>query len=72
MIEIFESFNLSLIVSILEKALMIMFTVLAALLVRQVSMMNRVVNVSIGNWFSLIVWGYFFSVIVATGIVLLV
>jgi hypothetical protein len=71
-IDFLDNFSLSLLVSVLEKVLVVMLTVLAGLLVRQVSMMNRVVNVSIGNWFLLIAWGFFFTAIVATVIVLLV
>ena len=65
--------NLSFIVGILIKALLVLLTLLALVTVRQAGLMDKVVNVPIGGWFKSLAWGYFWVCLVLTiGIVLLV
>lgn len=44
-------FDMSLIVGVFVKILLVMMTILSLIMVRQASLMDRVVNVPIGSWF---------------------
>jgi len=68
-----QAINLSLVVGLLVKASLVLLTLLSLVTVRQTSLMDRVVSVSIGNWFKGIAWGFFWTCLVlTTGIVLIV
>ena len=64
--------TLSMVVAVLVKVILLMIVLLALLVVRQVSMMNKVVSVPIANWFQFVAWGYFLFAIVLTAIVMVV
>lgn len=65
--------GLSLIVGIFVKGLLVLTTLLALVTVRQASLMDKVINVPIGNWFKVVAWGFFFvSLILTLGIILVV
>lgn len=44
-------FDMSLIVGVFVKILLVMMTIMSLIMVRQASLMDRVVNVPIGSWF---------------------
>lgn len=65
--------GLSLVVGLFVKGLLVLMTLLALVTVRQASLMDKVVNVPIGNWFKTVAWGFFFvSLILTLGIILVV
>lgn len=65
--------GLSLIVGLFVKGLLVLLTLLSLVTVRQASLMDKVLNVPIGNWFKTLAWGYFFVCLILTiGIVLIV
>ncbi len=65
--------SLSFIVGLAVKILMVMLTLLTLIAVRQTTLMDRVVTVSVGNWFKTVAWGFFFvSLILTLGIILVV
>ncbi len=70
---IIAGISLSLIVGILVKASLVILTLLSLVTVRQASLMDKVVNVPVGNWFKGIAWGFFWTcLILTTGVVLIV
>lgn len=44
----------------------VVILLLAIVTLRQVSLMNRVVNVPVGGWFTAIAWGFFVVAMVVT------
>lgn len=65
--------GLSLVVGLFVKGLLVLMTLLALVTVRQASLMDKVVNVPIGNWFKTVAWGFFLvSLILTLGIILVV
>ncbi|OGD71959.1 hypothetical protein A3A84_01655 [Candidatus Collierbacteria bacterium RIFCSPLOWO2_01_FULL_50_23] len=71
--DILGSLSLSLIVGLFVKGLLVLTTLLSLVTVRQASLMDKVLNVPIGNWFKTLAWGFFFvSLILTIGIVLIV
>lgn len=65
--------GLSLVVGIFVKLLLGLLTLLALVTVRQASLMDKVVDVPIGNWFKVVAWGFFFVCLILTiGIILIV
>ncbi len=70
---ILENISLSLVVGLLIKVSMAVMTLLALVTVRQAGLMDKVVDVPIGNWFKGIAWGLFWACLVSTmAVVLLV
>jgi len=63
--------NLSLIVSIMVKIAMLLIFVLSLVMVRQESLMNRVVNFPVGGSLKILVWGFCVSAFLLTVIVVL-
>lgn len=63
--------NLSVIVSLMVKVSMILILVLSLIIVRQESLMDRVVNLPIGKGLKLITWVFFTITLLMTVIVLL-
>jgi len=71
--QILDSLSLSLVVGLFVKGLLVIMTLLSLVTVRQASLMDKVVNVPIGNWFKSITWIFFFVCLILTiGITLLV
>ena len=65
--------NLSLIVSLFIKVLMVLLTLLSLVTLRQASLMDKVVNVPVGGWFKGLASFYFWSCLVLTiGIIVIV
>ena len=65
---IVQSISLSLIVGFMIKACLVILTTLSL-----ASLMDRVVTVSVGNWFKMVAWGFFLvSLILTLGIILVV
>lgn len=70
---IIQEISLSFIVGLMVKACLVILTLLSLVMVRQASLMDKVVTVSVGNWFKAVVWGFFFvSLILTLGIILVV
>jgi len=70
---IIQNVSLSLVVGLMIKACLVILTSLSLVMVRQASLMDRVVTVSVGNWFKMVAWGFFFvSLILTLGIILVV
>lgn len=63
--------SLSMIVSFMVKISMVLFLILSLIMVRQESLMDRVVNLPIGKGLKILTWGYFLFSLFATVIVLL-
>ena len=64
--------SLSLIVGFMAKISMILFLILSIIMVRQESLMDKVVNLPIGKSLKILTWGYFLFSLFGTVIVLLV
>lgn len=65
--------NLSLVIGIMVKISLVIMTVLSLITVRQASLMDRVVSISIGNWFKMVAWVFFLVCLVLTvGVILVV
>lgn len=70
---ILDNISLSLVVGLMIKACLVIMTFLALVTVRQASLMDKVVNVPIGNWFKGLAWGFFWTCLVITfGVILIV
>lgn len=70
---IIQEISLSFIVGLMVKACLVILTLLSLVMVRQASLMDKVVTVPVGNWFKAVVWGFFFvSLILTLGIILVV
>ncbi|PIP85710.1 hypothetical protein COW83_02855 [Candidatus Collierbacteria bacterium CG22_combo_CG10-13_8_21_14_all_43_12] len=63
--------NLSMIVSFMVKISMILFLILSIIMVRQESLMDKVVNLPIGKSLKILTWGYFLFSFFVTVIILL-
>lgn len=63
--------SLSMIVSLMVKVSMVLFLILSLIMVRQESLMDKVVNLPIGKSLKLLTWGYFLFSLFVTVIVLL-
>ncbi|HCQ31700.1 TPA: hypothetical protein DIU27_04960 [Candidatus Collierbacteria bacterium] len=63
--------SLSMIVSFMVKISMVLFLILSLIMVRQESLMDRVVNLPIGKSLKILTWGYFLFSLFVTVIVLL-
>ena len=63
--------NLSLIVGLMVKISMVLILILSFVMVRQETLMNKVVNFPIGGSLKLLTWGYFLLSLFVTVIVLL-
>ncbi|KKT42615.1 MAG: hypothetical protein UW88_C0011G0080 [Candidatus Collierbacteria bacterium GW2011_GWD2_45_10] len=59
------------IVSFMVKISMVLFLILSLIMVRQESLMDRVVNLPIGKSLKILTWGYFLFSLFVTVIVLL-
>ncbi len=59
------------IVSLMVKVSMVLFLILSLIMVRQESLMDKVVNLPIGKSLKLLTWGYFLFSLFVTVIVLL-
>lgn len=64
--------TLSGVVEILVKILLLLLCVMSLLVLKQVSMMNKVVNIPIANWFRAIAWGYFFVTVFVTAVIFVI
>lgn len=70
---IIQNVGLSLVVGLMIKACLVILTLLSLVMVRQASLMDGVVTVSVGNWFKMVAWGFFLvSLILTLGIILVV
>lgn len=70
---IIQSVSLSSIVGLMVKASLVVLTLLSLVMVRQAGLMDKVVAVSVGNWFKMVAWGFFLvSLILTLGIILVV
>lgn len=65
------SAGVNLITGILVKILFGLVTIMALLMMKQVSLMNRVVNIPIGGWFKGITGAFFVLCLVLTAMVVL-
>ncbi|OGD83769.1 hypothetical protein A2572_00945 [Candidatus Collierbacteria bacterium RIFOXYD1_FULL_40_9] len=67
-------FNITfdLVVSLLVKVSLILLSILSLIMVRQTGLMNRVVNYPIGGSLKALVWGFAFTCLLITVIVVLV
>lgn len=65
-------FNMNLIVGIFVKILLVMMTVLSLIMVKQASLMDRVVNVPIGSWFKGVTLVFMLLCVVVTLMTILV
>ncbi|OGD72697.1 hypothetical protein A3K29_00940 [Candidatus Collierbacteria bacterium RIFOXYB2_FULL_46_14] len=63
--------SLSMIVGLMVKVSMILFLILSLIMVRQESLMDKVVNLPIGKSLKVLTWGYFLFSLFVTVIVLL-
>ncbi len=64
--------TLSGVVEVLVKILLVMLCVMSLLVLKQVSMMNKVVNIPIANWFRVIAWGYFSVTVFVTAVIFVI
>ena len=64
--------NLSNVVGVMVKILLVLVTLLSLIIVRQVSLMDKVVSVTVGGNIKLVVLAFFMTSLVLTGIVILV
>jgi len=60
------------VIGIMIKVLMVLMTLLSLIVIKQVSLMGKVVNVPVGGNFKLISWFFFWAYLILTGIVVLV
>ena len=67
-INLSASFNL--VVGIMIKILMVLLLLLSMVLLRQDSLMEKVVNIPLGRNFKMILWTYFVLTLLLTGIVI--
>ena len=65
------SISLSMIVGFMVKISMVLFLIMSLIMVRQASLMDRVVSLPIGKSLKLLTWGYFLFSLFVTVIVLL-
>lgn len=63
--------SLSMIVSLMVKISMVLILVLSLLMIRQASLMDRVVNLPIGKSLKLVVWAFFGLTLLVAVIVVL-
>ncbi|KKT83089.1 MAG: hypothetical protein UW80_C0022G0012 [Microgenomates group bacterium GW2011_GWC1_44_9] len=63
--------NLSMIVSFMVKISMVLILILSLIMIRQESLMDRVVNLPIGKSLKILTWGFFGITLFVTVIVLL-
>ncbi len=71
--DLITGISLSLVVGLMIKACLVILTSLSLVMVRQASLMDRVVTVPVGNWFKMVAWGFFLvSLILTLGIILVV
>lgn len=72
--EILPGVNLNIginfVVGIMVKILMVLLLLLSLILIRQDSLMDKVVNIPLGRNFKMIVWTYFVLTLMLTAIVL--
>jgi len=66
---IYIDISLSLVVGLMIKTLMVLILVFSVIMVRQASMMDRVVNLPIGNTLKKVVWAFFVLAAVLTFVV---
>jgi len=73
-VEIFPGVSLGLnsVMSWMVKILMVLITLLSLIMVRQVKLMGKVVNVPVGGNLRLLSWLFFCVCLILTGIVVLV
>ena len=64
--------GINMVMGIMIKILMILITVVSLIVVRQTSLMNKVVDVPVGGNFRLVAWLFFWACLILTGIVVLV
>jgi len=64
--------TVSMVVGVMLKMTMFLLLILSLVMVRQASLMNKVVNLSIGGNIKLLAWSYFGLMILLTAIVILV
>lgn len=64
------SIGFNLIVGIMVKILMLILLLLSLILVRQESLMDKVVNIPLGRNFKMVVWTYFVLTLMLTAIVI--
>ena len=62
--------SLDLVVGIMVKVLMVMLSVMSLLVVRQASLMDRVVNIPIGGNFKILAWTVMILALMLTAIVI--
>ena len=65
------SISLSLVVGFMVKISMVLFLIMSLIMVRQASLMDRVVSLPIGKSLKLLTWGYFLFSLFVTVIVVL-
>ena len=71
--DLITGISLSLIVGLMIKGCVVILSSLFWVMVRQASLMDRVVTVPVGNWFKMVAWGFFLvSLILTLGIILVV
>ncbi len=63
--------SLSMIVGLMVKTLMALLLVLSVIMVRQSSLMNRVVSLPMGNTLKVVVWVFFVMTLILTMIVVI-
>lgn len=63
--------SFSMVVSLMVKISMGLILVLSLIMIRQESLMDRVVNLPVGRSLKMVVWGFFGLVLLATVIVVL-
>lgn len=61
----------SLVVGVMVKILMVMLLILAMVMVRQTSLMNKVVSLPVGGKVKTLTWSYFALMLLLTAIVIL-
>lgn len=64
------SIGLNILVGVMVKILMVILLLLSLIMIRQDSLMNKVVNIPLGRNFKMVVWSYFVLTLMLTAIVI--
>lgn len=63
------SFGLNFVIGIMVKILMIFLLLLSIIMIRQDTLMEKVVNIPLGRSFKMVIWTYFVLTLLLTAIV---
>jgi len=61
--------TLSFITGLMVKVLMVLLLLMSVIMVRQESLMNKVINIPLGHRLGMLTWAFFFLILILTAVV---